>query len=204
MNPLNVINATGDALSKLATLKHKLLANPNAAAAALADALGEVDKTYFAIEAEIARLVALAVNPGALEEDVSALAELEGGVLRTRVHAARGHCSKIGNIYHAHLRRWFERVLDKTEVLITEEIFGTLTNEDQALFELLEPVANLLSREAQAALDHLAGPAPDLAAVRQRLLQVRNELRPIRERLNAVANELGSLRQEFIEVSGAV
>lgn len=204
MDPIAAINATGDAVGKLASLKDKLRANPSAAAAALAEALGEVDKTYFAIESELARLVALAVNPGALEKDITPLAELEGGRLRTRVHASRGHCSKIANIYDRDLKRWFERVLNSTEVLITQEIFDTLRNEDQALYALLEPLATIISDEARSAMDILTGPTPDFEVVKRRLLQARGRLRPVRERLNAIANQLGSLRQEFIEVSGAV
>lgn len=204
MDPINLVNTTGDAVEKLALLKDKLRANPSAAAAALAEALGEVDKTYFAIETEIARLVALAVNPGVLERDVTPLAELEGGKLRTRVHASRGHCSKIANIYDRDLKRWFEKVLNPTEVLITQKIFDQLRNDDNALYELLEPVATLISNEAQLAMDILAGPNPNFEAVKKQLLQARVQLRPMRERLNAIANQLGSLRQEFIEVSGAV
>lgn len=77
MDPIAPINTTSDAVGKLPSLKDKLRANPSAAAAALAEALGEVDKTYFAIESELARGVALAVNPGALEKDVTPVAELE-------------------------------------------------------------------------------------------------------------------------------
>jgi phosphate uptake regulator len=204
MDPITSIITMSDAVAKLASLKDKLRANPSAAAAALADALGEVDKTYFAIESEFARLVALAVNPGALERDITPLAELEGGKLRTRVHASRGHCSKIANIYERDLKRWFEKVLNRTDVLITEEIFDTLRNEDELLYALLEPLAQIVSDEARAAMDILTAPPPDFPAVKLRLLQARSHLQPIRDRMNAIANQLGSLQQEFIEVSGAV
>src|ERR1019366_5850781 len=98
---LEAAETIGAILARLSGVKSKLTARPDSAVRDLVEALKEVEATFSAVAAEIARYKGLGVTPEALRSGAPALSELEGTVLRVRVDAARGHCSVLDNIYRA-------------------------------------------------------------------------------------------------------
>jgi hypothetical protein len=199
-----VVKETIGAIEKLAALKKELSARPDAAALALASALAEVERTYQALDSEIARFVAFS-GPGALDAhtDLAALYALDGGSIRVRIEAGRGHCTRISNIYDRHLRSWFDSVFAGrlAEQAILREVFDTLSMHDKQTFVLMDHGARFLEERAASMLDAMMAHPPDLAAAHALARASFLELRPMRRALADLVHQLRTLENELIEIA---
>ena len=92
-----------------------------------------------------------------IENNRAVLHSLEGQVLKARLKAARGHCSKIANIYKQFLDPWFQRVADlnKAEREELRSLFYGLSESDSLMVDVLDDSARWLGDQAERVLDLL-------------------------------------------------
>jgi hypothetical protein len=184
-----------EAVGQISGIAKKLQAAPDAAAVELVRILDEIGKTHHAVDAAVARYLAIVDDPSAFAQGAKSLLELEGGVLAADVEAGRGHCHDIYPIYVQHLQRWFERALDPTEQLLMKGTFEALGQADGTLFGGLASVADVLDRGASDAIDLYR--SKDAAAARARIDRDFDELRKLRASLSNTAKSLRTMRIEF-------
>jgi excisionase family DNA binding protein len=158
VDPITAIAAvkqTDEALGVIERLLAKLRAQPDIAAVKLSAALDEIVKTYRVVDQAFNAYASLAVDKDALTTRSQELLAIAGGSLGVQVEAGRGSCSKIGHIYQAHLKRWFERAFNQEEQLAIERAFiwpGGLGDTDDVLFCELTRLAKQLETEARDTL----------------------------------------------------
>ena len=130
-------------LGLLDVIKCKLMKQPDRAAAKLTTVLEELLKSLLVFESEVVRFLSITLDGGPeVGNDRAILHALEGQTLWARLQAARGHCSKIENIYKIFLDPWFRRVvdLDKTEREALRSLFYGLSQSDSLMVDNpLEP-----------------------------------------------------------------
>ena len=189
-----------EALGLIGKMVAKLKRNPDAAAVKLGQALDEIAKTYQALDTAISSYLSLAIDEGALQSRSKVLLDMEGGALSTEVERGRGHCHVIGNIYFAHLDRWFARALKTEEYEEIRDVFYDLANADDDVFADMVSIAKQLEGEAETVLESLIN--GDLPAARQRVLDARRDLKPLRLSMSATMRRLYELKTEFVGLSG--
>ncbi len=202
MGAIEPIKRIDEAVGIIARLTARLKADPDAAAARLAEALGEVEKSCRALDEALAKFLTLALDRDALDQGSGLLLEIGGGGLIVTVERGRGHCHKIGNIYWEHLDRWFERVFkgDSEEYQSLRQVFDELGNADLDLFRQMVEVAREAQQEANVVLDHLFNDRREEARKAVRASFAR--LNPVRIAINELLAKLYSLRAQFIQISG--
>ena len=129
------------------------------------------------------------------------LYSLEGGLLRARVAAARGHCGKIGNLYDQHLSPWFKRVtgLEEAERRALKDLFKDLKDTDNAMINLNVEATEWLVKTARTVLDLVdKGKLDEANAV---VAKSRKEILPTRQSLMRALTTLRELEADFIGMS---
>jgi hypothetical protein len=157
--PIEVIGAL-EAATKISEIvefiakkKGELTKKPKAAAKDLALALDQIYATFQAVASEVASFQSLGASIDGLKEWAQFLPQLQGVVLRSRIKNAKGHCSVIGNIYHAHLDAWFRGALSEVDYLMAKSGFTILGEADEILFDQMLSIADTISIEAAAVED---------------------------------------------------
>src|SRR5271157_683075 len=140
-------------LGLIDALKTKLIRQPDPAAAKLQAVLDEISKIYLAFEQELVRYLSLTLDPDELPHEKNVLIDLEGGNIVARMGEARGHCSKIYNIYKRYLSPWFQRLfasseLSNEELSNMDSLFMDLSSTDGRMLDLVDQVSGWLSQEA--------------------------------------------------------
>lgn len=182
----------------------KLTANPSPALKQLSEALGEIYKTYLAIDEALNDFLSMWFAPGdpsSINTQRRKLLELEGGRVGVQMAQARGHCSKIDLIYERDLKTWFPTVLDKTESNNIEGIFVSLTSQDAFLIKAIENTAVWLAAKASEVLDDLE--RNDYPQANNVVSAARREILEDRKLLSSNLIELYALQSSFIYASGS-
>jgi hypothetical protein len=138
-------------------VKEKLLRQSDPATGKLVTALEEIYKIFASLEDEIPQFLALqfdAEDQPSLAQERAKLIALEGGEIGVRMGQARGHCSKISNIYQRHLSPWFDRVLPKTDTEQIAVLFQQIHEFDSEMVVAIDRLADWLTREASEVLSH--------------------------------------------------
>jgi hypothetical protein len=196
-------------LGVIQAAKAKLVAQPDPALDKLVTALEEVSKIYDVLQSELKNFLSLYFDPSATQEaaqsrahERAALIALEGGELAARMRRAKGHSSKIENIYTKYLTPWFTKVLTPKEDSAMFEFFHFFHGIDLEMVARIEQVAEWLSKQAETIADLVDDSRFDEA--NQRIRALRRDLRPIRLDISNVMKILFELEAEFTLASGAV
>ena len=207
MSGLDTILGVPDALKKLeegvevvTRLASKLKADPDAAAAKLADALGEIEKTCGALDDAFKKYLQLAFETQ--PANAAVLLEISGGGLVATVERGRGHCHEIGNIYTHYLNRWFDRVFrgNTQERAELRQLFETLGDADRDVFQQMIEMARVAQKQADVVLAHLS--SDQVGKARAELRTSYTQLNPLRVRLNELLARLLALKAQFIQIAG--
>jgi hypothetical protein len=197
---LGFVKSMDEALGVIGKLVAKLKAEPDLAALKLAEALDEVRKTWEVVDDAIADVIKLGFDRDAMEEGSEVLLRIEGGGLLAEVEDGRGRCHVIGNIYHKHLDRWFERALKGEDLVSMRRVFDSLAEADTDVFSSMVGVARQLQDEATQVLDMII--EERVSEARNRVLALRKELQPLRLEMTSTLQKLYGLKGEFIKISG--
>jgi len=203
------LTEVSDKLGVIQAVKRKFVSQPDPALDKLVTALEEVSKIYDALQSEIKGLLSLYFDPSATPEaarsralERATLVALEGGELAVRMRKAKGHSSKIENIYAKYLSPWFQRLLTPEESNSMFEFFHFFHGVDLAMVNRIEEIATWLSQQAKTVADLVDSDRFDEA--NKHIKDLRNELRPMREDIAKIMKVLFELEAEFTEASGAV
>ena len=193
-------------LGALASIKAKLMRQPDPAADKLVEVLDEVSKIYLALEAELTRYLSLGfdADQSAKErrQEEAELAALVGGQVVARMRAAKGHCSKIVNIYNRFLNPWFGKALSKNEQDDMQQLFRSLDEFDGQMVRAIDALADRLESHAQETLDFVDDGFLDQA--NEKIKAFRKEVQPDRKKIAQAMASLRDLEGDFIAMSGAV
>ena len=190
------------AIEQLSKVVKGLKADPDVAAAKLAEALDEIAKTYQVVDVALSEYVTMAFDDDALQHGAGKLVELEGGRLSVMVEKGRGHCTVVQNIYQRHLDAWFNRALNTADYAIVHEVFDTFHEGDVDAFLHMSTITGEVESDASEALNLVSNGETDRA--REHILDAYRALRPLRQEIAKAMKNLYSLKNEFIELSGAV
>jgi hypothetical protein len=205
ITPLDVtdrITELAKDLGLIETLKQKLMKQPDAAADHLAAVMEELQKSFLAFDNEVAKYLAITLEPGQdLRADLAVLYSLEGDALRVRVQTAHTRCKKIGAIYLRYLDPWFQRVsgLNASERQELKVLFTTLAHIDGDLIGMLNPATAWLSNQAAQTLD--AFESGDVEAAKRTIALARRQILPTRRALASALARMRDLEGDFIEVA---
>ncbi len=191
-----------DKLGLLQVVKGKLLRQPDAASEKLLAALEEVRKIYQAFDQELTRYFALTLEPDQLAEDKRTLMELEGGQTAARMSAARGHCSRIENIYDRFLHPWFDRVLAPDESSLMAGLFSDLASVDNLLLDMIDQLAGWLAETAGKTLELVD--KGDIPAAQKQIAEARRQTIRQRRAISTAMQRINETEADFVEASGAV
>jgi hypothetical protein len=127
-----------------------ILASGSSASKDLRGALGEVGKTYRAVNSAILKFITPAVE--AVVIDPRPFLEMERGTLRTEIESGRGHCGLILRHYgrYGGLRDWIKDKLSVEELEKVDAAFARLGTADGDLFEPLAAIGGILTNESRA------------------------------------------------------
>ena len=117
-----------------------ILASGSSASKDLRGALGEVGKTYRAVNSAILKFITPAVEAGAI--DPRPFFEMERGTLKTEIENGRGHCGLILTHYgrYGGLRDWIKDKLSFEELEKVDAVFAKLGTADGDLFRPLAEI----------------------------------------------------------------
>jgi hypothetical protein len=191
-----------DKLGVIQAIKSKLVAQPDPAAATLLAALAEISKIYLAFETEITTYLSLTLEPDHLREERASLLSLEAGQLAARMRSAKGHCSRIWNVYERYLNPWFQRILNPNEVAVARDLFQAMETSDVRMVDVIDKVAEWLAKEASKTLSLVDD--NKLPEARKRIAKARAALFPARRIISAAMRRLFDLEGDFIAASGAI
>jgi hypothetical protein len=184
------------AIASLLPILKKLPPDRDSAAHELRQALGEIVKTYLAVQVAIRGYMSLAAFPDTLEQARADLLKVSDGSLRTEIHYARGDCHRIWEIYQKHLDRWFGKVLNNTDQVIVRGIFQVFASADSDAFAAMEEVSDFLKCEAQHVLTFIV-PKWDREGAKAALSRSWNELKAYDEKLSASMRDLLTIEEQF-------
>jgi hypothetical protein len=205
VDPLTAVAAVkqaDEALGVIEKLVVKLRAQPDIAAVKLSAALDEIVKTYRVVDQALNAYASLAIDKDALTTRSQELLTIAGGSLGVQVEEGRGSCSKIGNIYQEHLKRWFERAFNQEEQFAIEKAFiwpGGLGDADDILFCELTKLVKQLESEAVDALALVIEKRPDEA--RQSVLRTYMTLVPVQQAMAQAMQQMFKLKNQLIQVA---
>ncbi len=115
---------------------------------------------------------------------------------------AKGHCSKIWNIYQKYLKTWFDSAgLSGVESQQLEEIFIILGSIDAGVVWSYEKWAEWLANKAESTLDLVD--KGQLNEANQEVLATAKEILPYQRALGSLLSTLYEVQASFIAVSGA-
>jgi hypothetical protein len=192
-----------EGLGIIEALKSKLIKRPDPAADKLAIVLEELSKIYSSIDSELSRYLSIHFDPSEPPGATRAmLIEFEGNKVEARMKEARGHCSKICNIYIRYLNPWFHSILFPDETKKMAELFHDLRWYDTKMNYNIELLAKWLSKEASATLILVDSDRFDEANTRIRAAHL--EVLESRKALAQAVCTLRDLQAEFIKASGAI
>lgn len=197
---LDLANKVG-AIEKV---KNLLLSQPDKAAENLAESLDELYKMFQSLDDEIVRYLSLSFDTAAtVPQDRAALLGIEVGQSKIRMHAARGHCAKIKNIYDKQLNGWFDRVFsDPNDRQNVRTIFDNMGTADDAAIKAVDNITAWLTQEAGDTLDFLDG--GNRFEADQRVKRARSEIKPARIMLTEAMSQLRAMQADFITASKIV
>ena len=147
---------TAEIVKLLGEITTRIADVPKQQARHLAAAHGEVSKDQQALLAEVAQYRRLSFAGEFKQIAPAVLAGLEGPAALVRVKNAGGSCQLIWNLYHQHLKAWFQHLLAPRDYAITEQIFAELGDADDRLFATMEQACVFLSGEARDVADRCA------------------------------------------------
>lgn len=193
-----------DKVGAIDALKTRLLSQPDKAAEKLAESLDELYKMFQALDDEIVSYLSLSFEPEDTANKARAvLLGMEVGQSRIRMHEARGHCSKIKNIYAKHLSGWFDRVFGTpSERDDVQRLFERMGTVDDATVAAVDVVTAWLTQEAEKTLNLLDSDNRPFAS--QSVRQARLDVKPARVRLTEAMSQLRALQADFIAASKTV
>lgn len=189
-------------LGLLRAIKGKLMRQPDRAAAKLTTVIQELLKSLLVFESEVVKFLSLSLDVASeIENNRAVLHSLEGQVLKARLKAARGHCSKIANIYKQFLDPWFQRVADlnKAEREELRSLFYGLSESDSLMVDVMDDSARWLGDQAERVLDLLE--RGKIEEAQGRIAEARLFILPVRRVLAQTMGQLQELEAEFIEAS---
>jgi hypothetical protein len=194
-------------LGLLDTLKAKLIRQPDPAAAKLQAVLDEIAKLCLVFEQELVRYLSLTLDPAELNHEKAVFIELESGQIAARMGAARGHCSKISNIFGRYLDPWFQRLfkdseLSNDELLSIDRLFRNLSDGDSRMLDIIDQVSGWLAQEAAATSDLIE--KKDLVGAQARLAQARKEVLPARRAVSEAMRNIYEIQATFVAAAGPV
>ncbi|MCP4422971.1 MAG: hypothetical protein GY803_00620 [Chloroflexi bacterium] len=194
---VNVVDELARAISRLAP---ELKANPNAEEVYqdLVEAIEEVAKTWEAINDAIEDVWKLYSEKGDLKTESLGLWDIGSGEMPALVNQKRGHCHRIGDIYHQKLSAWFAQTLTLADQKIMREGFERLSEADTDLFQFMVEVAAEIDNVAAQVLDLIEDNQPD--AARSIAKGLRRELRPLQKAINNSLSILRSIQDDFADI----
>jgi len=151
-------------------------------------ALGEVAKTYRAVQKAIETFLFPSIESGPI--DGKPYIQMESGSLESTIKSGSGHCTRILTLYRRH-RGLRDAIKAKVSTEKLEEIdnaFDVLSTADGDLFEQLSSIGWTLTSEAEVIATILT--AGRIEAARDRIRNDRKRLQPIRKSLNTAIDEL--------------
>jgi hypothetical protein len=196
------IAEVSEKLGVIEGLKAKLVKQPDPAAAKLLAVLEELSKTYSSFEVELARYLSLTLEPEELKTERGVLIELEGGKISARMAGARGHCSRINNIFQRYLSPWFQRVLKPDEIGQMNQVFFDLSHSDSVMLELIDRVSGWLAEEAFATDELMT--LGKWKEAQQRLALARKEVLPLRREISQTMRKMYEIEAYFVQHSEAL
>ncbi len=194
-------------LGLLDTLKAKFIRQPDPAAAKLQAVLDEISKIYLVFEQELVRYLSLTLDPAELNHEKAVFIELESGQIAARMGTARGHSSKIRNIFERYLNPWFQRLFDDSqlsndEFLSINRLFRNLSDGDSHMLDIIDQVSGWLAQEASNTCDLIE--KKDMAGAQARLARARKEVLPARRAVSEAMRNIYEIQAAFVAASGAV
>jgi len=176
-----------------------VFASSSAATEELRVALGEVGKTYRAVNSAILRFKVPAAQQAISAED---FLKLEGSDLRSEIAAGMGHCSNIepywsrkGGLRELLLEKEKEGTLSSSDFNAIDLAFNQLSEGDTNLFIPLEYIGEMLANESRAVANLLL--AGQESAARQRILNGRAKLQPLEDNLTQAILELQKIESSL-------
>jgi hypothetical protein len=188
-------------LGVLERLRLKLVNDPDQAARHLSVALAELVSGYTALHSEIVAFGLLSVDEPGLDAKTK-LTRLSDGHLAAELHAVKGSCARIWNIYERYLKGWFSHALNKNEARELRAVFVHLSNMDGEFVRAAEQLSELAARFAKEILTLLRKKRAKEATEKMRELE--QALEPLREELSAKMAGLWDLQAKFIKLARTV
>lgn len=183
-------------------LKNKLIAQPDIAGKHLAEVLGELVKTFEAIDIELVNYLGIwfdPTNPAQRATERRKLLEFTGDRVKVRMNQARGHCHKIANIYETYLDKWFKRVLNANEYYSMDSLFEKLGSSDDSLIYRINRLSDWLKNNANEILNLLD--ENNYALANEKIRKDRLEVDPQREKLAKIIDKMQKLQAKFVEIT---
>jgi hypothetical protein len=195
-----------DRLGILDLIKDKLISRPDPASDKLVVVLEEISKIYSSLDNELSSFLAIRFYDGMLPEEkksaLKQLYELQGGAVQARMSEARGHCSKIMNIYNRYLTGWFSRILDPTELREVEKFFNSLVYYDENMVDAIEQVGRWLGVQADLTLSHIH--QGNWEQANRIIRKSAEDISADRKKIANVMSMMRKLQGQIIQSSGAV
>lgn len=174
---------------------------PPSALNALSAVIDEISKLYWLVDGELTRYLSVYFDPPrSIRRDRAALIGLEGGKIRARASKARGHCSKIVEIYQNRLEAWFRAQL-KEDFVKVNRMFQTLSSNDLSMVDTIERLA--LSLETQATQTLALVDARDFDAANRKISAARLALLPYRCKMADLSVQMQLLQTALTEAANA-
>jgi hypothetical protein len=181
---IGAVNQLDHCLGVIGKYVARLKADPDHAAADLAEALEEIEKSCRSLDEVIKKYLTLGYKSNALNEGSDLLLEVGGGGLLISVKKGLGSCSKMDNLYQNHLYRWFERVFKNDSKAFQEikSVFDELCSADSEMFKVMENAARRVQEHANVTLELLEAKTKEIA--REHVRGSASELNQLRVRMN--------------------
>ena len=205
MNELNILKSTIELVKEvgsfLTTVKDNVWGNEHASYDKLNETLDEIAKFFEATQSEISDYQSLEFSDSNTRQgNKKLLYDLEGGMLRVRIEAARGHCSKIKLIYENYLDKWFREVFgNSSEYNTIHTLFLELSVYDVNMFAATDELQKFIKNEAVAVLNFVE--QKDYTAADEQIIASRATLSPIRQSISELLTNLLILKNKFMILS---
>jgi hypothetical protein len=191
-------------LGVLPSARRMMVPDYQEAAEKLAEVLGELEKNYRAIDEELKRLADLSFNPTDTDEQARRkLDDLEPIQVSIRMEEARGHCSKIKNIYETYLKAKLRGLLLEEDARTrVENLFREMTDSDGQMMRVIQEMCNAFTGYIEQLKPLVV--AREFGEANKLVRQAAEEMRPQRNTAKKAIVTLLRLRADYIEASGTV
>ena len=169
------------------TLSAMVLAPEPEALNQMTAVLDEISKLYQFIDSEMTQYLSLTLDVD-LKHDRQALLNLEGGKIIARAGDARGHCSKIEQIYKGFLEPWLKKKLSANQLEQIDRSFWVFGDSDYNMVDVIESIADWLSKRAKCTLDLVD--KGDLEGARTMVREARLDAIDTRQKLARIVSEM--------------